>query len=111
MAEEDADEPGFYYMSEHAETWAGDALYRALAKPAPRQDGRRSEIAVVPRWDSMLAASQAGRALKRKRSAELVTVQDRIAREYFVAKRLCHVEQQQVVHGWARDWAREKYLE
>ena len=89
-----------YHHSVYSDAYAGDAIFRALARPVSTRPGR------TPSWDAALALSHGRREVpKRRRISDLLTTQDRIAREYLVTRRLST----DIIVGrnWAQTWARE----
>ena len=101
---DDEAELGLYHHSVHSDAYAGDALFRALARPARTMPMR------TPSWNVALALSHGQReVVKRRRMSDLITTQDRIAREYLVAKRLS--TDPTVGRNWAQTWAREQHPE
>ena len=93
-----------YHHSEFSDAYAGDAIFRALARPVRTQPER------TPSWDAALALSQGRREVAiRRRVSELLTTLDRIAREYLVARRMSR--DPTVGRNWAQTWAREQHPE
>lgn len=77
-------------------------MFRALARPVC------TVLVRAPSWDAALALSHGEReVVKRRRVSQLLTTQDRIAREYLVAKRLSN--DPSVGRNWAQTWAREQH--
>ena len=94
----------FYHHSEYSDAYAGDAIFRVLARPASTVANR------TPSWTSALALSHGGwEVVKKRRMSDLLTTQGRIAREYLVAKRLS--TDPSVNRNWAQTWAREQHPE
>ena len=106
MASSDDDEAEIelYHHSEYSDAYAVHAIFRALARPAS------SLLERTLSWDASLALSQ-GRLEVRKwrRFSELLSVKDRIAREYLVARRLS--ADPTVGRIWAQTWARLQHPE
>ena len=89
MAAEESVEPELYHHSTLSDAFAGDALYRALAKPALAWAAPGAWLEKTPSWDTVLALSHARRhAVKWRRCSELVNTQDRIGREFLVVRQL-----------------------
>ena len=83
------DEIELYHHAEQSDAFASDALYRALVPAAESSATTGRRQGESPSWDNVLALSHAQRcAFKRRRQSELVSTQDRIAREFLVARRL-----------------------
>ena len=77
LCHDDLAEVEFYHHSVYSDEYAGDAIFRALARPAGTLPVR------TPPWDVALALSHGQReGAKRRRMSDLLTTKDRIAREY-----------------------------
>ena len=108
MPSEFEDEIELYHHAEQSDAFASDALYRALVPAAESRATTGRRQGESPSWDNVLALSHAQRcADQRHRRSELVSTQDRIAREFLVAKRLLSQEHRK----WALSWAREAHPE
>ena len=93
-----------YHHSVHSDAYAADAMFRTLARPVSVVPMR------TPSWTAALALSHGQQEIvKRRRFSDLITTQDRIAREYLVAKRLS--TDPTVGRNWAQTWAREQHPE
>ena len=104
MTPESEDEVELYHHAEQSDAFASDALYRALVPAAGSRATTGRRQGESPSWDNVLALSHAQRcASQLRRQSELVSTQDRIAREFLVARRLLSNDHRQ----WARSWARE----
>ena len=104
LCHDDLAEVEFYHHSVYSDEYAGDAIFRALARPAGTLPVR------TPPWDVALALSHGQReGAKRRRMSDLLTTKDRIAREYLVAKRLS--TQSPGRGNWAQTWARKQHPE
>jgi hypothetical protein len=104
MGHDDEAEMELFHHSVHSDAFAGDAMFRALSRPCSTMPTR------PPSWDAVLALSHGQRQVaKRRRKSDLITTQDRIAREYLVAKRLS--ADPTVGRNWAQTWAREQHPE
>ena len=101
---DDEAEIELYHHSMYSDAYAGDAIFRALARPASTLTER------TPSWDAALALSHGHQEVaKRRRVSDLLTTQNRIAREYLVARRLS--TDPRVGRNWAQTWAREQHPE
>ena len=110
MASDADGEIELYHHAEQSDAFAGDALYRALVPAAESRAATGRRQGESPSWDNVLALSHAQRcAFKRRRQSELVSTQDRIAREFLVARRLASKSNGH--RSWAQSWLREAHPE
>ena len=97
-----------YQHAVQSDAFASDALYRALVPVAESRATRGHRQGATPTWDNMLALSHAQRsAFKRRRRSDVVSTQERIAREFLVARRLASDGHR----NWAQSWLREAHPE
>ena len=107
MATDDETDIELYHHSVYSDAYTGDAIFRALAPPAVARGMASTLRERTPSWDAALALSHGRREVvpKRRRVSDLLTTQDRHAREYMVAGRLS--TDPSVKRNWAQTWARE----
>ena len=104
-----SDEDQHCYMHGHLACVTSDALFRALAPMAeePRAGNHGYTSACVA---TQLALSHERRnRIRQKRNSVLLSVQETLAREYLVAKRLAASRPQK--RSWAVEWATNQHAD